>query len=79
MSAARVEVPERRQAQPVQLEGVRRGDAGPAGVGQDGHAAPAGERAPGQGPGPLEHLLGRTGPDHAGLLEGSVESGFAPR
>ena len=57
-----------RQAQPVQLERVRGGHPGPAGVGQHGHAAPAGQRAPGQGPGPLEHLLGGVGADHAGLL-----------
>ena len=63
--------------QPGRFAGVDREDAGAAGVRDDRHAAPGGQRLRLEAGGDVEHLVDRVGADHAGLLEQRVDGDVA--
>ena len=63
--------------EPRRFAGVDRENAGSAGVGDDGHAPPGGQRLRVEARRDVEHLVDRVGADHAGLLEERVDRDVA--
>ena len=72
-SRARVSVENGGDGQPGRFAGVDRENAGTAGVGDDGDAAPGGQRLRVEAGGDVEHLVDRVGADDAGLVEERVD------